>query len=75
MTPQIKMLEAELQMATDPAQHVALLNKLIWALCSVDLPRTTRLLQEVATLLTPDNGIFPPQYLADDQANQALCCY
>jgi signal transduction histidine kinase/CheY-like chemotaxis protein len=75
MTPQLEKLEAELQMTTDPAQRVALLNELIWALCSVDLPRATPLFQEVVTLLNADNGIFPPQYRADDQANQALCCY
>lgn len=73
MITQIEILETEVEHALDPARRLVALNKLIWALCPLDPPRTALLLQEATQLLNTQHGAFDPLAFADLQVNQAAC--
>lgn len=72
MIMQIEVLETQYQTATDSAQRIAALNKLIWALCPIDSARVATLLDEAAQLLADEEN-QPAQ--AEYQVNQALYSY
>ncbi len=75
MTPQIEALESTLQSATMPAQRIAIMHELIWALGYVNLPRATLLFDQVEQLLAKAGDIHERLLWADHQMTQAFLHY